>query len=84
MDVDESRLARSEKGKSVVVDGYRFEIKIYRPENQNPWTLEIVDFRDASYVWDDKFSSDQEAFDVAVEVLYHEGAVGFMAMSQKP
>ncbi|WP_300074739.1 hypothetical protein [uncultured Ruegeria sp.] len=84
MSTDEMQLIMSDKCKSVLVDGYRFEVEIYRLDNQDQWTLEVVDFEEASYVWDDKFSSDQAALDVAVETLNNEGALGFMGKEQKP
>ncbi|WP_299951685.1 hypothetical protein [uncultured Ruegeria sp.] len=78
MNLDEPKLIISDKCKSVLVDGYRFEIEIYRLENQDLWTLEVIDVEDASYVWDDKFGSDQEALNTAVDILNNEGALGFM------
>ncbi len=78
MNLKEPKLIISDKCKSVLVDGYRFEIEIYRLENQDLWTLEVIDVEDASYVWDDKFGSDQEALDTAVDILNNEGALGFM------
>ncbi len=83
MNIDEPKLIISDKCKSVFVDGYRFEIEIYRPENQDTWTLEAIDAEDASYVWDDKFITDQEALDVAVDILNSEGALGFMGKDLK-
>ncbi|WP_299664459.1 hypothetical protein [uncultured Ruegeria sp.] len=78
MNLDEPKLIISDKCKSVLVDGYRFEIEIYRLENQDLWTLEVIDVEDASYVWDDKFGSDQKALNTAVDILNNEGALGFM------
>ncbi|WP_301282527.1 hypothetical protein [Ruegeria atlantica] len=43
-----------------------------------------MDCEDASYVWDDKFVSDQEALDTAIEILNNEGALGFMGKDTKP
>ncbi len=84
MNIDEPNLIMSDKCKSVLVDGFRFEIEIYRLENQASWTLEVIDAEDASYVWDDKFSSDQDALDTAVDILNNEGALGFMGKEDKP
>ncbi|NOD29441.1 hypothetical protein [Ruegeria atlantica] len=84
MNIDEPKLVMSDKCKFVLVDGYRFEIEIYRLDNQNKWTLEAVDCEDASYVWDDKFVSNQEALDTSIEILNNEGALGFMGKDAKP
>ncbi len=84
MNINEPNLIMSDKCKSVLVDGFRFEIEIYRLENQDRWTLEVIDVENASYVWDDKFSSEQDALDTAVDILNNEGALGFMGKDQKP
>lgn len=83
-DPDESKLILSELCQAVMVDGHRFEIEIYRLEEQDRWTLEVIDFEGSSYVWDDKLGSDFEAKQVAVETLNNEGAAGFIGNELKP
>ncbi len=53
------------------------EIETYRLENHDQSTLGSVDFEDASYDCGDKFRSNQEAFDTAVNILNNEGALAF-------
>ena len=77
-DQDEPNLVTSGKSQRVVVDGYAFFINIHRLETDETWTLEVVDYQDASHVWDDQFRSDSEARDAALAALKSEGAIAFM------
>lgn len=75
---DEPNLVTSGKSQRLVVDGYPFSVEIYRHEADKTRTLEIVDHRDTSHVWDDQFESDKDACDTAMQALASERAVGFM------
>ena len=77
-DQDEPNLVTSGKSQRVVVDGYAFFINIHRLETDETWNLEVVDYQDASHVWDDQFRSDSEARDAALAALKSEGAIAFM------
>ena len=46
----------------VTQDGIKVEICIYRLEHEKPWTLEVVNAAGTSVVWDEQFSSDEEAY----------------------
>jgi hypothetical protein len=61
-----------------MVDGYPFSIEIYRLETEKAWTLEVVDVERASHVWDDRFRSDKDARNAAIEALEADGAIAFM------
>lgn len=78
MKENETNLVLSATNRAILVDGYRFEIEIYRLDNQDCWTLDVIDIDGASYVWDDKFASEEEALAVAIDVLHAEGALAFM------
>ena len=71
-------LVVSMKSQAVLVDGYRFEIEIYKLEGQDHWTLEVVDHDGTSHVWDDTFSSDKDARNAALDELHKVGAKAFM------
>ncbi len=71
-------LVTSDKSQRVLVDGYPFSIQIYRLEEGKTWTLEVVDHRGTSHVWDEQFRSDRDARNAAIEALESEGAIGFM------
>jgi hypothetical protein len=78
MTEDEPVLIDSSKSQDVVVDGYRFSIQIYRLEEEQNWTLEVVDPEGASHVWDELFKSDKDARNGALRELESQGALGFM------
>lgn len=67
----------SEKSQAVLVDGYRFQIDIYRADDEADWLLAVVDQQGKSYVWDDTFASDSDALRAASDALLAQGAVGF-------
>lgn len=71
-------LVTSSKSQRIVVDGYPFSIEIYRLEDDENWSLEVVDYEGTSHVWDGLFKSDEDARNAAVEAFEKEGAMGFM------
>ena len=42
-------------------DGTTVEVLIYQGEDDDGWILEVVDQENASYLWDDKFPTDELA-----------------------
>jgi hypothetical protein len=50
---------------SVMVEGHRFEIQIYRGED-TLWTLEVVNENAISYVRDELFPTDRNALGAAL------------------
>ena len=46
----------------VTQDGITVEICICRLEHEKLWTLEVVNAAGTSVVWDEQFSSDEEAY----------------------
>lgn len=77
-DDDEPNLVTSGKSRVVTVDGVRFQIEIYRLETDSTWTLEVVDPENTSHVWEEQFTSDKDARDVAIKAIETEGAAAFM------
>lgn len=75
---DEPNIVTSGKSQRVLVDGYTFSIEIYRLEDDPNWTLEVVDHKNTSHVWDDQFASDEDARAAALKALEEEGATSFM------
>ena len=78
MTEDEPNLVTSSKSQRIVVDGYPFSIEIYKLEEENRWTLEVVDHEGTSHVWDESFESDKGAQNAAIQELESQGANGFM------
>lgn len=53
------------------------EIHIYRMPNTG-WTLEVVDDKGCSTVWDGEFNTDKEAFDQALAEITEVGISNFI------
>jgi hypothetical protein len=60
----------------VTRDGYTVRVEIYRTE-PNGWTLEVVDAKGGSTVWDDTFPDDQLALSEFNRALESEGIRSF-------
>ena len=74
----EPNLVTSSKSQRVLVDGYPFSIGIYRLEQQESWTLEVVGPDGTSHVWDEQFDSDKDAVNAAIAEIEREGPTAFM------
>ncbi|WP_245423046.1 hypothetical protein [Neorhizobium huautlense] len=79
-----TKLVTSGKSIRIVIDGYPFSIDIFRLEKDKTWTLEVVDHRNTSHVWDEQFESDAGARDIAVKTIEAEGALAFMRGNNVP
>jgi uncharacterized protein len=62
----------------VTQDGIKVEICIYRLEHEKPWTLEVVNAAGTSVVWDEQFSSDEEAYAEFKRTVADEGMQVFL------
>lgn len=63
-------------------DGHRLRIQIYRlPDTQ--WSLEVVDERGTSTVWDDLFETDKLALEEAFMAIESEGIGNFITKAHK-
>lgn len=63
----------------VTRDGVTVEVLIYRIAGEDVgWTLEVVDERDASTVWDEQFSTDKDAYAEFYRTLEREGIRSFV------
>jgi len=54
------------------------EVSIVRLENETAWSLEVVDPSGGSTVWDDLFSSDEEAYATFERTVAEEGIGTFV------
>ncbi len=61
----EFSIINSPLSQSVLVEGHRFDIKIYRGED-TMWTLEVVNAKATSFVWDELFPTDEDALGAAL------------------
>ena len=62
----------------VTQDGIKVEICIYRLEHEKPWTLGVVNAAGTSVVWDEQFSSDEEAYAEFKKTVADEGIQVFL------
>lgn len=58
-------------------DGVAVDVDIYRLEDENHWTLEVVNDAGTSTLWDDQFPTDQAAYDEFLRTLATEGMTPF-------
>ena len=54
------------------------DVQIYRLDDQQRWTLEIVDEYGGSTIWDEWFDTDQAALDKALRAVSAFGIGSFM------
>jgi uncharacterized protein len=67
-----SKLSREFSRDGVVVD-----VDIYRLEDEDHWTLEVVNDAGTSTLWDDQFATDQAAYDEFQRTVAAEGMMPF-------
>jgi hypothetical protein len=59
-------------------DGVTVEVNIVRLENENLWSLEVVNAKGTSTVWDERFPSDEEAYAEFERAVSEEGIKTFL------
>ena len=77
----EDELVISPLGCKIAREGIEVEICIYRGASEEGWLLEIVDQKDGSTVWDDRYPTEQAALDEAMDTIANEG-IGSFAEAQ--
>jgi hypothetical protein len=69
----------------VTRDGLTVRVQIYRIAGRSEgWSLEVVDHKGTSTVWDDLFALDQDAYAEFVKTLETEGIQSFSEASGTP
>jgi hypothetical protein len=77
MDDEEPNLINSRLSRTVVWNGYRMQLEIYRVDDRPGWTLEVVNEVGTSIVWDELFDTDNAAEATFRETLKTEGLAAF-------
>ena len=77
----EPNIVHSGLSRTVKKDGVTVEVSIIRLEHENEWSLEVVNAAGASIVWDQLFSSDDEAYAQFERTLAEEGMQAFLDKS---
>lgn len=62
----------------VTEDGITVEVNIVRMDDESDWTLEVVNDRQTSIVWEDPFPSDTAAYTAFRKVVTEEGMASFL------
>ena len=68
-----SRLSRA-----VTKDGVTVEVSIIRLKGETGWSLEVVNAKNTSIVWDDLFATDDEAYAEFERTVAEEGMRTFL------
>ena len=63
---------------TVTVDGIIVEVRIFKLEADDGWTLEVVNESGTSTVWEDPFSTDADAFEAFQRAVEVEGIETFL------
>lgn len=63
---DDFVLIESPLNQSVMIEGHRFDIEIYRGADETDWILEIVNEKGTSIIPDARFPTDQDALGAAM------------------
>ncbi len=53
------------KKQTVLIERHRFDIQIYRGQDTQ-WSLEVVNSKGTSFVWDELFPTDEDALGAAL------------------
>lgn len=77
-DNDEPVLIDSDLSCFFEENAHTVEVCIYTLEGSSAWSLEVVNEEGTSIVWDETFSSDQEAWDEFVRAIEEEGIEAFL------
>ena len=63
---------------SVTLDGITVDVNIFRLEDDPGWTLEVVNAKGTSIVWDDLFDADDGAYAAFLQTVADEGMATFL------
>lgn len=58
--------------------GVSVDVNIFRLESEDQWTLEVVNEKGTSIVWDDQFADDDAALRAFEQVVADEGMATFL------
>ncbi len=72
------KIVKSALSRTVTKDGVTVEVSIIRLELETEWSLEVVNDKKTSIVWDDLFASDEEAYAEFERTVAEEGMRTFL------
>ena len=68
------KILMSPLSRDIHVDNIKYTVEIYRLEDQDEWTIEVIDSHRTSTVWHDAFRSDQDALHCVLNLFQLEGS----------
>lgn len=71
-------LINSGLSRTVKADGVTVQVEIYRLDDRPGWTLEVVNEKGTSTVWDDLFDTDEAAYAEFRETVETDGMKAFL------
>lgn len=74
----------SSLSQAIYVDGFVFDVLIYRLDGDATWTLEVVDEVGGAHIWMIDFASDLDALTAAQTAIRKVGPLAFMSDDGKP
>lgn len=74
----EPNIVTSSLSRRITRDGISVALEIYRLESEPDWSLEVVNNRGTSIVWDDRFATDDLALAAFEQVVADEGMATFL------
>jgi hypothetical protein len=77
----EPNIVHSGLSRTIKKDGVTVEVSIIRLEHETEWSLEVVNPAGTSIVWDQLFSSDDEAYAEFERTVAEEGMQTFLEKS---
>lgn len=63
---------------TVTVDGVTVQVRIFKLEEDDGWTLEVINESGTSTVWEDPFAADTDAFEAFQRAVEIEGIETFL------
>ncbi|WP_223163188.1 hypothetical protein [Roseivivax sediminis] len=79
-----AKVVDSSLSQAVYVDGFVFDVFIYRLDGDATWTLEVVDEVGGAHIWTTDFASDLDALAAAQTAIRKVGPVAFMSDDGEP
>ena len=71
-------IVKSSLSRTVTKDGITVRVEIIRLEGETGWSLEVVNARNTSIVWDDLFATDEAAYAEFARTVAEEGMRAFL------
>lgn len=68
----------SSLSQTVTVDNITVQVRIFKLEEDDGWTLEVVNEAGTSTVWEDPFATDAHAFEAFQRAVEEEGIETFL------